>query len=130
MHMVWLINAGLVGLAGFVGAVLRFGVTLGVNAIAPRGFPYGTLVVNLTGCFLLAAVVTWLRDKSVSDGVRLAITIGFLGAYTTFSTFAVELFDMYKSGASLRATVYLIASVGLGLTAVWLGIVVAKRLEA
>ncbi len=128
--MVWLINAGLVGLAGFVGAVLRFGVTLGVNAVAPRGFPYGTLVVNLTGCFLLAAVITWLRDKTVSDGVRLAITIGFLGAYTTFSTFAVEVFDLFKSGATMRATLYLAASVGLGLLAVWLGVVAARRLEA
>ncbi|MCA9257322.1 MAG: fluoride efflux transporter CrcB [Phycisphaerales bacterium] len=128
--MVWLINAGLVGLAGFVGAVLRFGITLGINAVAPRGFPFGTLVVNLTGCFLLAAVVTWLRDKAVSDGVRFAVTVGFLGAYTTFSTFAVEVYELFKSGTPVRATVYLAASVGLGLVAVWLGMAAAKRLEA
>lgn len=128
--MVWLINAGLVGLAGFVGAVLRFGITLGINAVAPRGFPFGTLVVNLTGCFLLAAVVTWLRDKAVSDGVRFAVTVGFLGAYTTFSTFAVEVYELFKSGTPVRATVYLAASVGLGLFAVWLGMAAAKRLEA
>ncbi|MCB9857549.1 MAG: fluoride efflux transporter CrcB [Phycisphaerales bacterium] len=129
--MVWLVNAALVGLAGFVGAVLRFGVTLGVNAVAPKGFPYGTLTVNLTGCFLLAVVVTWLRDRTeVSDGVRLAVTVGFVGAYTTFSTFAVEVYDLFKAGASLRASIYLAASIGLGLAAVWLGVVAAKRLEA
>ena len=128
--MVWLVNAALVGLAGFVGAILRFGVTLGVGAVTPKGFPYGTLVVNLTGCFLLAGVVTWLRDRNVSDGVRLAVTVGFVGAYTTFSTFAVEVYDLFKSGASLRGTIYLAASIGLGLAAVWLGVVAAKRLEA
>lgn len=128
--MIWLVNAGLVGLAGFVGAVLRFGVTYGVNNLAPRGFPYGTLVVNLTGCFLLAVIVTLLRDRDVSDGVRVAITVGFLGAYTTFSSFIVEVFDLFKGGHSARAVAYLAISIGLGLTAAWLGVIAAKRLEA
>jgi len=128
--MSWLQNAALVGLAGFVGAVLRFGVTVTVNAVAPRGFPFGTLAVNLTGCFLLAVIVTWLRDRSVSDGVRLAATVGFVGAYTTFSTFAIEVYDLFKAGNSLRGATYLAASIGLGLLAVWLGVIAGRRLES
>lgn len=130
MWSIWLINAGLVGLAGFVGAVLRFGVTLGVNRIAPKGFPYGTLVVNLTGCFLLATIVTLLRDRDSHDGVKLALTVGFLGAYTTFSSFVVEVYDLFKAGTPLRAVGYLAFSIGLGLAAAWLGVAAAKRLEA
>ncbi|MCA9254970.1 MAG: CrcB family protein [Phycisphaerales bacterium] len=134
--MIWLINAGLVGLSGMVGALLRFGVTLGVKSITPRDFPYGTLVVNVTGCFLLAAIVTLIPERrgpavnSSVDSVRLAITVGFLGAYTTFSSFIVEIYDLFKAGTPVRAVAYLAISIGLGLAAAWLGVAAAKRLEA
>lgn len=128
--MAWWQQIGLVGLAGSVGAVLRYGVTRGVLVIAPKDYQFlGTLVVNVTGCFLLAVIVTWLRDKIGADAFRLALTVGFAGAYTTFSTFAVELFDLQQAGATGRAAGYLAASVGLGLAAVWVGVAAAKGLE-
>lgn len=135
---IWLKQAALIGLAGFVGAILRFSVTLGVNRIAAKNlaesikpFPIGTLVVNLTGCFFLAMVLSWLRDREiVPDGMHLAITVGFLGAYTTFSTFAVEVYDLFRSGNSTHAAFYLLLSIGLGLLAVWLGFLSGRRLAS
>ena len=65
-------HALIIGLAGFLGAILRFAVTSIVGAATPRGFPYGTLAVNVTGCFLLAIFITMLRDRFVPDAMRLA----------------------------------------------------------
>ena len=62
--------------------------------------------------------------------MRLAITVGFLGAYTTFSSFIVEIYDLFKAGTPVRAVAYLAISIGLGLAAAWLGVAAAKRLEA
>ncbi len=134
---IWLQQAGLVGLAGFIGAILRFGVSTGVNRIAAtnlpamiKPLPAGTLAVNLTGCFFLALVLTWMKDKHVSDGMRLAVTVGFLGAYTTFSTFAVEVYQLWKSNQPSHGPIYLTLSVVGGLMAVWLGMALGHKLAA
>ncbi|HKQ50166.1 MAG TPA: fluoride efflux transporter CrcB [Phycisphaerae bacterium] len=127
--MNWLSTAALIGLAGFVGSICRFAVSGAVTVLAPRGFPTGTLVVNATGCVLLAFFLTLIRDRVVSDALRLAIAVGFVGAYTTFSTFAYEIYELARSGHSFRAGLYLILSVALGLAGVYLGILLAHRLE-
>lgn len=117
-----------IGAAGFVGAIARYAVGHTVAAVAPRGFPYGTLTVNITGCFLLAVFLTLFRDRPAADGLRLAIAVGFLGAYTTFSTFAYEIHDLWKSGR-FAAVSYATASVLLGVGAVWIGVRVAHVIE-
>ncbi len=127
--MNWLSTAALIGLAGFVGSICRFLVSGAVSAIAPRGFPTGTLVVNTTGCLLLAFFLTVVRDRVASDALRLAIAVGFVGAYTTFSTFAYEIYELARLGQSLRAGAYLLLSVALGLLAIYLGVVLAHRFE-
>jgi len=131
---IWLQQAGLVGMAGFIGAILRYGVSSGVNLFAAKSLPAiikplpaGTLVVNLTGCLFLALVLTWMKDKQVSDGLRLAVTVGFLGAYTTFSTFAVEVYQLWKSDQPSHGPIYLTLSVVGGLLAVWMGIALGHR---
>ena len=133
----WLQQAGVVGLAGFVGAILRFGVSISVNRFANatmpesiKPLPAGTLAVNITGCFLLALVLTWMKDKEVSDGMRLAVTVGFLGAYTTFSTFAVEVYDLFKNNQALHGAIYLGLSIGIGLAAVGAGVLLGHKLAA
>lgn len=118
-----------IGAAGFVGAILRFFVSSAVAFAAPRNFPYGTLTVNVSGCFLLAAFLTLFRDRAAADGLRLAVTVGFLGAYTTFSTFAQEIYDLGKAQRILAAIGYAALSLALGLTAVWAGVRIAHFIE-
>ena len=127
--MNWLTTAALIGLAGFVGSICRFAVSGAVTALTPRGFPTATLVVNTTGCVLLAFFLTLIRDRVVSDALRLAIAVGFVGAYTTFSTFAYEIYELVKIGQTARATLYVVLSLLLGLLGVYFGVVLAHRLE-
>ena len=129
--LVFLIQqAALVGLAGFLGAILRFAVASTVDLVTPRGFPFGTLAVNVSGCFFLAVFLTVVRDRAVSDVLRLTIAVGFVGAYTTYSTFAFEIYELFKTGHAARGLTYLTVSLILGLAAVWIGIEAAHRLEA
>lgn len=121
-------HAIFIGAAGFVGAIARFLVASGVAVIAPRGFPYGTLTVNITGCFLLATFLTLFRDRAATDGLRLAIAVGFIGAYTTFSTFAQEIYDLWKTSRT-SSVFYASASVALGVAAVWVGVRFAHFIE-
>ena len=127
--MTWLRHAMWIGLAGSFGAIARFAVSSLIGSVAPRGFPYGTLLVNLTGCWILAFFLTLIRDRAASDALRLAVAVGFVGAYTTFSTFAYEVYDMSRSGSSVRAVLYLILSTVLGLVAVHAGVLSARLVE-
>lgn len=127
--MNWLFTASLIGLAGFVGSLCRFVVSGAVTAMTPKGFPAGTLIVNVTGCVLLAFFLTIIRDRAVPDALRLAVAVGFVGAYTTFSTFAYEIYELAKTGQSLRAGTYLLLSVALGLLGVYFGVILAHRFE-
>lgn len=122
-------QAFFIGAAGFVGAIARYGISSIVAAIAPKNFPYGTLAVNVTGCFLLALFLTLFRDRAANDAMRLAIAVGFLGAYTTFSTFAYEIYDMGKSQRIAAAIGYCAVSLAFGLAAVWAGMRLAHLVE-
>lgn len=84
-------RAVLVGVAGAAGALSRYGIAV---AIGPQMFPWATLGINLSGSFVLAFVVTWATDGHLPADVATGITVGFLGAYTTFSTFSWETFVM------------------------------------
>jgi CrcB protein len=127
--MNWFLTAALIGLAGFIGSICRFLVSEIVGAVAPRGFPVGTLVVNMTGCLLLAFFLTMIRDRAASDYLRLAIAVGFVGAYTTFSTFAYETYELARTGYAARALSYLVLSLVLGMLGIFLGVILAHRLE-
>lgn len=111
-----------IGLAGFAGAVSRYGVE-GWVANRTRGdLPWGTLVVNVSGCFLLGFLFALLTERFLPHPtVRAALTIGFLGAYTTFSTFAFETMRLAEDGALLFAAGNVVASIGASLVAVYAG---------
>ena len=115
--------------AGAVGAILRFVVSLMVYELLGRGFPYGTLVVNVIGSFLIGYLFIWFLDKSiVSETWRLAVLVGLLGSFTTFSSFSLETYNLVTSGLYIRATINVFASVFLCLLGTWIGISLARQL--
>jgi CrcB protein len=90
-------------------------------------FPYGTFVVNITGSFLIGVLLTLLTERWVADPAwRLVIVIGFLGGYTTFSTYTFEAVRLFQDGQALRGLTYVVGSNVLGLIACFMGIVLAR----
>lgn len=118
----------LVGVGGFIGANARFVVARLVGASFETSFPLGTFVINVGGSFLLGALGAIAAQKVMphSEAIRLALGVGFLGAFTTFSTFEFETHALFDDGSWLAATTNMFASLFVGLLAVRGGIVVAK----
>lgn len=118
----------LVGLGGFIGANARFVVARLVGALFETRFPLGTFVINVSGSFLLGVLGTLVAQKVMpnSESMRLALGVGFLGAFTTFSTFEFETHALFDDGSWLTATTNIFASLFVGLLAVRAGIVVAR----
>jgi fluoride exporter len=109
-----------VGLFGSVGAIARYLVYRALQS-TPR-FPVTTLCINILGCFLLGALLVWVeREGSGYRQIYLAGAVGFLGAFTTFSTFGAETFMLMRTGEFGRAGLNVGASVVLGVLAVWAG---------
>jgi CrcB protein len=113
----------IIGLGGFFGAVTRYLVAGWVQALSHSiNFPYGTLAVNVIGSFILGFLVRYAFVHNVfSPEIRLLIFIGFLGAFTTFSTFSNETFNLFADGATTPALLNIVSNVLFGLVAVWLG---------
>lgn len=118
----------LVGLGGFIGANARFVVARLVGSLFETRFPLGTFVINVSGSFLLGILGTIVAQKVMpnSEAMRLALGVGFLGAFTTFSTFEFETHALLEDGSWLTATTNMFASLFVGLLAVRAGIVIAK----
>jgi CrcB protein len=118
----------LVGVGGFIGANARFVVARLVGVMFETRFPLGTFVINVSGSFLLGILGTIVALKVMpnSESMRLALGVGFLGAYTTFSTFEFETHALFDDGSWLTATTNMFASLFIGLLAVRAGIVLAK----
>jgi len=118
----------LIALFGAVGTLARYGLQGVVQHRMGGGFPYGTLLINLSGCLLLGFIgqIT-LNRMLVSADMRIAIAVGFFGGYTTFSSFGWETAKMLEQGAWLRATTYVGASVVAGLLLSIAGIRLANR---
>jgi len=118
-----------VAAAGALGALARYGLSGLVHRWAGPSFPWGTLVVNLLGCFLLGLLATLSVERwTLSATSRAAVLIGFLGAFTTFSTFSWETLQLLREGAVARALLNAAGSVLLGLVAAWAGYVLGSRL--
>lgn len=118
----------LIAVFGAVGTLARYGLQ-GVVQLRVLGvFPYGTLLVNLSGCFFLGLVGQFaLNRMAISPDWRVAITVGFFGGYTTFSSFGWETAKMLEDGEWLRASAYIGASVIFGLLLSVAGIRLANR---
>lgn len=120
MRLVW------IAVFGALGSLARYGVGLAAKAWLGASFPYGTLAVNLVGSFVLALIVTLALSGRVSEELRLAIGVGFCGAFTTFSTFELEVQQLIAAGRPLEASAYVVSSLALGFGAVLLGQWVAR----
>jgi len=117
-----LVNCSAVAAGGAMGAVARYLIALLCAQTFGAGFPVGTFVINITGSFILGWFVAATSARgNVSDATRLAVAVGFVGAYTTFSTYMYESNALLKDGAGIKAMVNLAGSVLIGLIAVRLG---------
>jgi CrcB protein len=117
-----------IGIAGALGALARYGVE---GAVAPRAtvFPWGTFIVNVSGSFLLGVVFTLLGERlTVAPWVRAAVAIGFLGAYTTFSTLSLESYRLLEARSYALGAANLLGSVAAGLVALYGGVVLGRAL--
>lgn len=111
------------------GGAARYLLSGVIHRIAGAGFPYGTLIVNLTGCFLVGFLTSIAEEKWVlSEDMKLLLVIGFCGAFTTFSALIVETTHLVKTGEELKALFNVLASVVLGLAIFRLGILAADIL--
>jgi CrcB protein len=117
-----------VALAGALGALARWGIGEWFGHRFPT-FPWGTMVINVSGSFILGVMFAVLVERNVgSTTLRLALMTGLLGAYTTFSTFSLETFRLFEDGATGSALANIGFSVVLGLLAVWLGVAAGRAL--
>lgn len=131
-----LLQIGLVALGSACGGLARWGVTLLAGRLWGTALPFGTFLVNISGCVFLGWLATAMVERAAPgdsgwirpDHLRLAIAVGFAGAYTTFSTFEWESDKLLRGGESLAATTYLIGSVVIGLLAVRFGAYLARVL--
>ncbi len=118
-----------VGLGGAFGAVARYYVTDWVRTAVGDSLPWGTLAVNIIGSFLLGFALVWLQARAPSAQARQFIAIGFLGSFTTFSTYSFESVALIRAGEIWRAGGYAAGSVLLGAVAVVAGAALASTLE-
>jgi CrcB protein len=119
-----------IALGGALGSVARYVVGTSVSSRLGIRFPYGTLVINITACLIIGLSLEILnRHTNVNPAYRYLIPIGFIGAYSTFSTFEWEIFSNLNSGAFWVAVLYVTTSLVFGLVAVALGAALGKALS-
>ena len=112
-----------------MGAVMRFWVSTGVYGWLGRDFPYGTLAVNLIGSLLMGLLAVLLIERlSLAPEWRAVVLIGFLGSFTTFSTFSVETLGLIETGAYIKALLNAVLSVSLCLAAAWGGMIIGRQI--
>jgi CrcB protein len=119
----------MIALGGALGALARYQLATAIQARIPAGFPWGTFVVNVTGCFVMGIAATMMTERLVvHPSWRFLIPIGFIGAYTTFSTFAFETFQAITEGAWAVGAANVFGSVAAGYAALWLGVILARMI--
>jgi len=115
-----------VGAGGFLGAIARYALSLWIDTRFDTPFPVATMLINVTGSFVLGTMSGALEFATWPPEVRLALGVGFLGAYTTFSTFTYETLRLIEAGDTAIALGYVSASVLAGLAAATLGLALGR----
>ncbi len=118
-----------VGIGGAFGAIARYLVSVSPLQSVFQKFPFPTFIINITGSFLIGFLVILLADKfTINENLRSALIIGFLGAFTTFSTFELEIFGLIRERYFVTAFIYLFLSVLVGFVGVLGGVWLAKQI--
>lgn len=119
-----------IAVGGALGSIARFWVGSTVAGRMGTRFPYGTFVVNITACIVLGFALVFLGKRGgFNPAWRFLIPVGFVGAYSTFSTFEWETFSTLQTGAFLVAGLYVALSIVLGLAGVWCGVILARAVS-
>ena len=120
----------LIAVGGALGSIARYWVGSTISGRIGTKFPYGTFVINLTACIIIGFSLTYLgRRVELSPAWRFFIPVGFIGAYSTFSTYEWETLSTLRSGAFALAALYAVGSLIAGLAATWLGATLAEVLS-
>lgn len=120
----------MVGIGGFVGAIARYWLGSYIGGKMGTRFPYGTFVINISGSFLIGLILTLLAERAHwNPNLRYLIPIGFIGAYTTFSTFEYETLRTVQDGQIWIAFLNISLSVVIGFAAVWAGVVAGRSIS-
>lgn len=118
---------GIIALGGAIGALARHGVGVLAIRIAGHGFPWGTLTVNIVGSFLMGLLIAWLAARSQLDSqLRLFAATGFLGAFTTFSAFSLDVVTLIERKAVWLAGGYALVSVIAAIAALFAGLLIGR----
>ncbi|HKX82844.1 MAG TPA: fluoride efflux transporter CrcB [Pyrinomonadaceae bacterium] len=118
-----------VGVGGAAGAIARHLINISPLASVFERFPLPTLLINVSGSFLIGFLLYLMTDKiDVSDGLRMGVIVGFLGGFTTFSTFEMEIYGLIKTGSVGLSVVYLVLSIAAGFAALLAGVALARSL--
>jgi CrcB protein len=117
-----------IAVGGALGAVLRFVLSGMAYNVLGQEFPWGTLVVNLIGCFVIGFLSQLFESMTISANVRVLVLVGGLGAFTTFSTYALENMNLLRDGQISLALVNIAVSTVVGILFVFLGVVIAEYL--
>ena len=117
----------LIAVGGAFGSIARYWVGSTIAGRMGARFPYGTFVINITACIIIGFSLTYLGKRTGMDPAwRFLIAVGFIGAYSTFSTFEWETLSTLRSGAFALAALYAVGSLILGLIATWCGVALAE----
>jgi len=118
-----------IAIGGALGAVLRYGASISIYSLLGRGFPYGTLFVNVSGSLLMGLLsVLMLERFDIAPEWRAAVLVGVLGSFTTFSTFSIETLNLLEQGDLMRAMSNIVLSVLVCLVAVWFGVLIGRQI--
>lgn len=125
-----MLNTLLIFFGAGVGGLCRYWVSQTIYSLLGRQFPYGTLVVNVSGCFLMGILFILLfeRINSIGPELRSLLLIGLLGGYTTFSSFSVETINLVENGAWLSAILNILLNMTLCIAATWLGMIGGRQI--
>ena len=118
----------IVGLGSFMGGVFRYVLSVGLCRWCKiLSFPISIFMVNILGCFLIGILYGYFKNREVDSYLVLLLMTGVLGGFTTFSTFSLEVLHLFQQNELLKATFYIVGSVGLGILACFLGYIIGNR---